>query len=94
MSKYYEIIIFTASLKKYAEPLIAKMDEKKVIAHKLYREDCICIDNVFVKDLSRLGRELKNVIIVDVRSSAEFTSGLYAITRKCYPNFDLGEQSR
>ena len=65
VSRYYEIVIYTASLSKYAEPLISLIDPHQYAAHRLFREHCSCYNNTFVKDLTLLGRNLKSVIIVD-----------------------------
>jgi hypothetical protein len=65
MSKLYEIVVFTASLSKYAEPLCAQLDPNRFCAYQLYREHCTFYNNAFVKDLTRLGRPMTDVIIVD-----------------------------
>ncbi len=65
MHKYYEIIVYTASLSKYADPLVNHLDKENVCAYKLFREHCTYYNNSFVKDLTRLGRPMKDVIIVD-----------------------------
>eukprot|EP00826_Nyctotherus_ovalis_P057590 TRINITY_DN7883_c0_g1_i15.p1 TRINITY_DN7883_c0_g1~~TRINITY_DN7883_c0_g1_i15.p1 ORF type:complete len:429 (-),score=89.29 TRINITY_DN7883_c0_g1_i15:161-1447(-) len=65
MSKYYEIVIYTASLSVYAEPLLKVLDPHNHASHRLFREHCVFLNNIFVKDLRRLGREMKDVIIVD-----------------------------
>jgi RNA polymerase II subunit A small phosphatase-like protein len=57
--------MFTASLSKYAEPLYAKLDKNKVTATLLYREHCTFYNGIFVKDMSKLGRSLNDVIIID-----------------------------
>lgn len=65
-SKYYEIVIFTASVKNYADYILDILDpEKEFISHRLYREDCDFRDDCYIKDLSRLGRELSETLIVD-----------------------------
>ena len=71
MSKIYEVIIFTASLavvisKQYANPLLDRIDPHVHISGRLYRDSCALINGSYVKDLSRLGRDLSKVIIVDV----------------------------
>ena len=65
MKNIYEIIVFTASVSKYANPLLNIIDTKNICVFRLFREHCTIINTSFVKDLQRLGRELKNVVIVD-----------------------------
>jgi carboxy-terminal domain RNA polymerase II polypeptide A small phosphatase len=65
MSHSYEIVMFTASLSKYAEPLYGKLDRLDVTATLLYREHCTFYKGIFVKDMARLGRPLQDVIIID-----------------------------
>ena len=65
MHKLFEIVIYTASLSIYADPLLDELDPNKYSGHRLFREHCTFINNAFVKDLSQLGRDLKDVIIVD-----------------------------
>ena len=65
MSKKFEIIIFTASISKYAGPLLDILDKDKNCSFRLFREHCTLLNSSFVKDLKKLGRNLKDVIIVD-----------------------------
>ena len=66
IKKYYELIIFTAATQDYADPIINAIEkEEKYFDHRLYRMHTIIIDNDFVKDLSKLGRDLNRTIIVD-----------------------------
>jgi len=65
LSKYYELVIYTASLSKYAEPLMAKMDTGGWCSYLLFREHCTFVNGVFVKDLSLCGRNLKDTLIID-----------------------------
>ncbi|ETB61260.1 hypothetical protein, variant [Plasmodium yoelii 17X] len=67
ISKYYEIVIFTASMPKYANAVIDKLDVNRVCSYRLFRESCTLWNNNYVKDIRLLGRDLKNVIIIDVR---------------------------
>lgn len=64
ISKYYEVVIFTASLGNYADPLIDRLDVSNYGFYKLFRENCT-YDGNYVKDLSKLGRDLKDCLIVD-----------------------------
>ncbi len=65
MSKYFEVVIFTASLSKYADPLMDILDEAGVAPQRLFREHCTYHNGVFVKDMSRMGRPMSDIIIVD-----------------------------
>ena len=65
MTKLFEIVVYTASLSKYAEPLVQRLDPEGVCAYKLFREHCTFYNSAFVKDLTRLGRPMEDVIIVD-----------------------------
>ena len=65
MKDYYEIIIFTASISKYADILMNIIDPNKYCPYRLFREHCSFVNNNYVKDLTRLGRDLKDIVIVD-----------------------------
>lgn len=65
MAKYYEIVIYTASLNKYADPLLDLLDPNRVIRARLFRESCVFYEGNYVKDLSVLDRDLAHSIIVD-----------------------------
>ena len=65
LSNYYEVIIYTASLSKYADPLMSILDQGGWCTARLFREHCTFYNGIFVKDMSLLGRPLKDVIIID-----------------------------
>jgi CTD small phosphatase-like protein 2 len=65
MSKYYEVVIFTAALQDYADSILNAMDKEKMISHRLYRGSCRFRHGTYLKDLSRLGRDLSKSIIID-----------------------------
>ncbi|OMJ23566.1 hypothetical protein AYI70_g2192 [Smittium culicis] len=64
-SKYYELVVFTASLSMYADPVLDLLDKSGLITHRLFRESCNLYNMNYVKDLSRLGRPLESTIIID-----------------------------
>lgn len=41
LSKYYEIVVFTAGVQEYADWVIDQIDHEKRIKHRLYREHTI-----------------------------------------------------
>lgn len=65
MGKIYEVVVFTASLAKYADPLLDQLDKGNVIRWRLFRESCYPHQGNYVKDLTSLGRELGKTIIID-----------------------------
>lgn len=65
MSKLYELVIFTASIPEYANPLLDQLDPRKRICYRLFREHCTPSNSFFIKDLKKVGRDLKNTIIID-----------------------------
>lgn len=65
MGQIYEVVIFTASLNKYADPVIDILDTHRVVRHRLFRESCYNHYGSYVKDLSQLGRPLHDTIILD-----------------------------
>ena len=65
LSQYCEIVIFTASTKYYCDIVIDGLDCKNLIDYKLYREHTYDYNGINVKDLSKLGRDLTKVIIID-----------------------------
>ena len=48
MAKRYELVVFTASLAKYANPLMDKLDIYKVVKHRLFRDACYPFQGLFL----------------------------------------------
>jgi RNA polymerase II subunit A small phosphatase-like protein len=65
MGELYECVLFTASLAKYADPVADLLDRSSVFRSRLFRESCVFHRGNYIKDLSRLGRKLERIIIVD-----------------------------
>ena len=63
----YEIIIFTNGTKEYCDRILELIDPKQeYIKFRLYRKHSISKDNdIYLKDLSLLGRDLNKIIIID-----------------------------
>jgi Dullard-like phosphatase family protein len=62
MSKIYELVLFTASSKEYADSAMKIVDPEGLVLLRLYREHLVSLE---VKDLQMLGRDLDKVIIID-----------------------------
>ena len=66
ISKIYEIIVFTSATQTYADPILNSLDIKNQYFDKrLYRQHTVLINDVYIKDLSKLGRDLSKVVILD-----------------------------
>lgn len=66
MKNLYEIVVFTSSTQEYADPIVNSIEqEEKYFDARLYRHHTIIYENDFVKDISRLGRPMNSIIIVD-----------------------------
>ncbi|CAD8139702.1 unnamed protein product [Paramecium octaurelia] len=66
LSDICEVVIFTASHQCYASQVIQFLDHKKILAAQLFRESCIVTsDGVHIKDLRVLGRDMKDVVLID-----------------------------
>ena len=66
MKNYYELIIFTSATEKYADVIINEIENKKqIFDYRLYRKNTVMFNGDLIKDLSKLGRDLSKIIIVD-----------------------------
>lgn len=71
VSKKWEVVVFTASHKSYADAILDEIDpEGELVHHRLYREHCLHIEELYVKDLSRVNRKLDRVVLVDNAASS------------------------
>lgn len=50
---------------QYGDPLLDQLDIHKVVHHRLFRESCYNHQGNYVKDLSQVGRDLRDTIIID-----------------------------
>jgi len=66
MKTLYELILFSYGTPEYVDPIVNIIEKKeKYFEHRLYRQHTNLIGKNYIKDLSKLGRDLKKVIIVD-----------------------------
>ena len=63
---YYEIISFTNGAKSYSDSIIKQIEARnKYFDYNLHREHSFLSGKEFLKDISRIGRDMKKIIIVD-----------------------------
>ncbi|KAG1808680.1 HAD-like domain-containing protein [Suillus subaureus] len=65
MGEVYEVVVYTASLGSYADPVLDHLDIYNAVSHRLFRESCFRYRENYVKDLSQLGRPMADTIIID-----------------------------
>lgn len=65
VSEDWEIIVFTAALKDYANWILNDIDPSKYVNKRLYRDSCTFRRGTYLKDLSRIGKDLTKTVIVD-----------------------------
>ncbi|CAD8054137.1 unnamed protein product [Paramecium sonneborni] len=68
LSEFYELILFTASYREYADKILEYIDPKSnLFSYRFYRESCLEIEEEFlIKDLRVIeGRKLENMAIID-----------------------------
>lgn len=67
LSQYYEIVIYSREASFTMEPVILKLDPiQAFIAYNLFREHCSYKNGEYVKDLSKLNRDIKKVVSLDL----------------------------
>jgi RNA polymerase II subunit A small phosphatase-like protein len=66
VSSDFEVAVWTAGTRDYAEPILDWLDRDGVITTRLYRDSCTLHRyGFYVKDLGKLNRCLSKIIIVD-----------------------------
>ncbi|KAF2127123.1 hypothetical protein P153DRAFT_368460 [Dothidotthia symphoricarpi CBS 119687] len=66
VSKWYNLIIFTASVQEYADPVIDWLEvERKYFAGRYYRQHCTLRNGAYIKDLAQVEPDLSKVMILD-----------------------------
>jgi Dullard-like phosphatase family protein len=65
VAEWFDVVIFTASMQQYADPLIDQLDTSRLVKGRLFRESCLPKDGNFIKDLTVIGQDLTSTIIVD-----------------------------
>ncbi|CRH00506.1 NLI interacting factor-like phosphatase, putative [Plasmodium relictum] len=62
----YEIIIFTTSIKSYADTVLNIIDIDHYVDKKFYREDCYEMNqNYYIKNLVNIKKEISKIILID-----------------------------
>ncbi|KAF8627183.1 hypothetical protein AX15_004501 [Amanita polypyramis BW_CC] len=67
VSSWYTLVIFTASMEEYADPVIDWLDAGRgILAHRFFRDSCTQLPNgSYTKDLSIVDSDLSRVCLID-----------------------------
>jgi len=66
VAKWYDVVVFTASLGQYASVVIDAIDTKRLVKQRFYRQSCTSLPfGGFVKDISIVNKPLSDVVIID-----------------------------
>ncbi|KAF9247251.1 NLI interacting factor-like phosphatase-domain-containing protein [Melanogaster broomeanus] len=67
VSGWYTLVVFTASMPEYADPVIDWLDAGRgILARRFFRESCTLLPNgSYTKDLSLIEQDLSRVCLVD-----------------------------
>ena len=64
--KWYNLVVFTASVQEYADPVIDWLEqERKYFSARYYRQHCTFRNGAYIKDLSSIEPDLSKVMILD-----------------------------
>ncbi|KAL2841115.1 NLI interacting factor-like phosphatase-domain-containing protein [Aspergillus pseudodeflectus] len=64
--KWYKLVVFTASVQEYADPVIDWLEqERKYFQARYYRQHCTFRNGAYIKDLSSVEPDLSQVMILD-----------------------------
>ena len=80
---FYEIDIFTAAIKRYADNIVNKLDPNNIyVNYRFYRDHCIYEGTKSVKKLVRIGRDIEKIVFVDnIKYNAKYNmENLYHVS--------------
>ncbi|SBT36315.1 NLI interacting factor-like phosphatase, putative [Plasmodium ovale wallikeri] len=81
---FYEIVIFTTSIKSYADTVLNIIDVDHYIDKKFYREDCYEINKkIYIKNLLNIKKEISKIILIDDTniSSVKYPDNFFQIKK-------------
>jgi mitochondrial import inner membrane translocase subunit TIM50 len=64
LAQYFELVVYTSQLPTYADPILDRLDPHRMIQYRLYRDSTQYVDGRHVRDLSKLNRDLKQVLLI------------------------------
>ncbi|GAB66908.1 nif-like protein [Plasmodium cynomolgi strain B] len=66
LNPFFEIVIFTTSIKSYADTVLNIIDVDHYIDKKFYREDCFEVNQkIYIKNLQNIKKEVSKIVLID-----------------------------
>ncbi|EDW01289.1 CTD nuclear envelope phosphatase 1 [Drosophila grimshawi] len=92
VGRWYEVVIFTASMEAYASIVVDKLDDGRgIFQRRFYRQHCVSTSSFVSKNLFGVNKDLASVFIIDNSPSAYRDFPENAIPIKSYI-YDLNDQ--
>jgi TFIIF-interacting CTD phosphatase-like protein len=57
--------VFTAGLKEYANYVLDDFDKGRLITRRFYRDSCTFKKGIYMKDITKVNKDLAKVVIID-----------------------------
>ncbi|KAJ2634264.1 Nuclear envelope morphology protein 1 [Coemansia sp. RSA 1286] len=94
VAEWYKIVIFTASMAEYADPVIDLLDAQgKFISGRYFRESCIPHDSSYAKDLAAIDPDLSQILLVDNSPLSYFINPANGIPIQPWINSDPKDEA-
>ncbi|BFZ57435.1 Nuclear envelope morphology protein 1 [Savitreella phatthalungensis] len=66
VQQWYDVVVFTASIQEYADPVIDWLEQEcRYFSARYYRQHCTYQAGAYMKDLTVCQQDLRNAIIID-----------------------------
>ncbi|OMJ07656.1 CTD nuclear envelope phosphatase 1-like protein [Smittium culicis] len=93
VSEWYNVVVFTASLPEYANPIINFLDPKNTLINsRLFRDSCIPHSFSYTKDLKIISEDLSQVVLVDNSPISYYINQENAIPIHSWANNDPNDE--
>ncbi|OMJ27782.1 CTD nuclear envelope phosphatase 1 [Smittium culicis] len=93
VSEWYNVVVFTASLPEYANPIINFLDPKNTLINsRLFRDSCIPHSFSYTKDLKIISEDLSQVVLVDNSPISYYINQENAIPIQSWANNDPNDE--
>ncbi|KAJ2891227.1 Nuclear envelope morphology protein 1, partial [Coemansia aciculifera] len=94
VSEWYKVVVFTASLAEYADPVIDLLDsQNKLIEGRYFRESCVPHDSSYAKDLAAIDADLSQIVLVDNSPLSYFINPTNGIPIQPWVNSDPKDEA-